>query len=205
MTIATGGPPPRLSELLVVWLGIGIQSFGGGSTTLYLIREASIARSWLSDAEFAKIWALVQISPGINLIKLTAVIGFQLRGWPGLLASLAGLLLPSAAITALMTAGFTAIREWPWVKAAMRGVIPATIGVSIALGLQMASAPLKLARREGRLSVVLHLALLAGAALLLALVRASPVAILVLAGLSGALLLGDAPAFMRRALGRGSR
>ena len=154
MTTATGGqrpwlPPPRLLDILMTWFSIGIQSFGGGSTTLYLIRQACITRGWLSEAEFAKDWALVQISPGINLIKITAVIGHQLRGWPGLLAAIAGLLLPSATITVLMTAGFVIIRDWPFVKAAMRGVIPATIGISVGLGLQMAQAPLSRARRDG--------------------------------------------------------
>ena len=207
MTTATGGqrpwlPPPRLLDILMTWFSIGIQSFGGGSTTLYLIRQACITRGWLSEAEFAKDWALVQISPGINLIKITAVIGHQLRGWPGLLAAIAGLLLPSATITVLMTAGFTIIRDWPFVKAAMRGVIPATIGISVGLGLQMAQAPLNRARREGRVSVIVQLALLAGSALLLAVAHASPVVVLALAGISGMLLLGDLPAAIRRAIRR---
>ena len=205
MTTATGGqrswlPPPRLLDILMTWLSIGIQSFGGGSTTLYLIRQACIARGWLTEAEFAKDWALVQISPGINLIKITAVIGYQLRGWPGLIAAIAGLLLPSATITVLMTAGFTIIRDWPFVKAAMRGVIPATIGISVGLGLQMAHAPLSRARREGRASVIVHLALLVASALLLAVAHASPVIVLALAGLSGMLLLGDLPGAARRAV-----
>ena len=203
MTTASGGqrpwlPPPRLLDILMTWLSIGIQSFGGGSTTLYLIRQACITRGWLTEAEFAKDWALVQISPGINLIKITAVIGYQLRGWPGLIAAIAGLLLPSATITVLMTAGFTIIRDWPFVKAAMRGVIPATIGISVGLGLQMAHAPLSRARRHGRASVVVHLALLAGSALLLAVAHASPVIVLALSGISGMLLLGDLPAAVRR-------
>jgi chromate transporter len=205
VTSAISGPPPRLSDLLMAWLGIGIQSFGGGSTTLYLIRQACLAQGWLSDAEFAKIWALVQMSPGINLIKLTAVIGFQLRGWPGLIAAVGGLLLPSATITVLMTAGFAAIRDQPLVKAAMRGVVPATIGVSIGLGLQMAQSPLRQARREGSFSFVVHLGLLAGSALLLAFLHASPVVVLVLAGLSGALLLGDSPALIVRSVKRAFR
>jgi chromate transporter len=207
MTIATGGqrpwlPPPRLLDILMTWFSIGIQSFGGGSTTLYLIRDACITRGWLTEAEFAKDWALVQISPGINLIKITAVIGHQLRGWPGLLAAIAGLLLPSATITVLMTAGFTIIRDWPFVKAAMRGVIPATIGISVGLGIQMAQAPLSRARREGRISVVVQLALLAGSALLLAMAHASPAIVLALAGISGMLLLGDPVAAIRRAVRR---
>jgi len=203
MTTATGGqrswlPPPRLLDILMTWFSIGIQSFGGGSTTLYLIRQACITRGWLTEAEFAKDWALVQISPGINLIKITAVIGYQLRGWPGLIAAIGGLLLPSATITVLMTAGFTIIRDWPFVKAAMRGVIPATIGISIGLGIQMAQAPLSRARRTGRVSVGAHLALLAGSALLLAVAHASPVIVLALSGISGMLLLGDLPAAVRR-------
>ena len=207
MTTATGGqrpwlPPPRLLDILMTWFSIGIQSFGGGSTTLYLIRQACITRGWLTEAEFAKDWALVQISPGINLIKITAVIGHQLRGWPGLLAAIAGLLLPSATITVLMTAGFTIIRDWPFVKAAMRGVIPATIGIRIGLGLQMAQAPLSRAWRAGRVSVVVQLALLAGSALLLAVAHASPVIVLALAGISGMLLLGDPVAAVRRAVRR---
>jgi chromate transporter len=207
MTTVTGGqrpwlPPPRLLDILMTWFSIGIQSFGGGSTTLYLIRQACITRGWLTEAEFAKDWALVQISPGINLIKITAVIGHQLRGWPGLLAAIAGLLLPSATITVLMTAGFTIIRDWPFVKAAMRGVIPATIGISVGLGIQMAQAPLSRARREGRVRVIVQLALLAGSALLLAVAHASPVIVLALAGISGMLLLGDPVAAVRRAVRR---
>jgi chromate transporter len=205
MTTASGGqrpwlPPPRLLDILMTWLSIGIQSFGGGSTTLYLIRQACITRGWLTEAEFAKDWALVQISPGINLIKITAVIGYQLRGWPGLIAAIAGLLLPSATITVLMTAGFTIIRDWPFVKAAMRGVIPATIGISVGLGIQMAQPPLSHARRAGRVSVIVQLALLAASALLLAVAHASPVIVLALAGLSGMLLLGDLPDAARRAV-----
>jgi chromate transporter len=207
MTTATGGqrpwvPPPRLLDILMTWLSIGIQSFGGGSTTLYLIRQACITRGWLTEAEFAKDWALVQISPGINLIKITAVIGHQLRGWPGLLAAISGLLLPSAMITVLMTAGFVIIRDWPFVKAAMRGVIPATIGISVGLGIQMAQAPLSRARRDGRVRVVVQLALLAGSALLLAVAHASPVIVLALAGISGMLLLGDPVTAIRRAVRR---
>jgi chromate transporter len=205
MTSVTGGPPPRLSEILRTWLGIGLQSFGGGSITLYLIHQACITRGWLSEAEFAKAWALVQISPGINLLKLTAVIGFQLRGWPGLIAGLAGLLLPSATITVLMTAGFAAIRDLPAARAVMRGVVPATIGLSLGLAVQMAQPPLARARQEGRFSVVAHLGLLAGAALLFTGLHASPVVVLALTGTGGALLLGASPALIWQALRRGRR
>lgn len=179
-----------LGELLKVWSGIGLQSFGGGASTLYLIHETCRRRGWLSEEEFTRAWALVQISPGINLIKLTLLIGFKLRGWPGLLIALAGLLLPSAVVTVLMTAGLAAVREQPVVAAAMRGVVPATIGLSIALGLQMAWPLLRAARKEGRASVIAHLVIILAALLLLVVAHASPLLALGLGGTAGVLVLG---------------
>ncbi len=179
-----------LGELLRVWSGIGLQSFGGGASTLYLIHEACRRRGWLSEEEFTRAWALVQISPGINLIKLTVLIGYKLRGWRGLLLALAGLLLPSAVVTVLMTAGLAAVREQPVVAAAMRGVVPATIGLSIALGLQMAWPLLRAARREGRASVIAHVAIIIAALLLLVVAHASPLLALGLGGAAGVLVLG---------------
>jgi chromate transporter len=111
--------------------------------------------------------------------------------------ALAGLLLPSAAITVLMTAGFAAIQEQPVVVAAMRGVIPATIGLSLAMGVQMARGLLDHARREGRGRLVSYWMLLAAAALLYAVGRASPVAVLGLSGVAAVALLGSAQAALR--------
>ncbi len=173
---------------------IGIQSFGGGSSTLILIQRACTRHGWLEDGDFVRLWALVQIAPGINLIKLTFLIGHRLRGWPGLLAAGAGLILPSASATVLMTAGFTAISGQPLVQAALRGILPATIGLSLAMAVQMAQPLFSQARRQGRLRLGLHLAILVGAALLMAVNGVSPLAVLLAAGAVGILLFALFPA-----------
>ncbi len=179
---------PGLWTLFTTWFLIGIQSFGGGSSTLILIQRACTRHGWLAEGEFVRLWALVQIAPGINLIKLTFLIGHRLRGWPGLLAAGAGLILPSAAATVLMTAGFTAIAGQPLVKAVLRGILPATIGLSLAMAAQMAQPLFNQARREGHLRLGLHLAILIGAALLMAANGVSPLAVLLAAGAAGILL-----------------
>lgn len=178
----------------MTWLVIGAQSFGGGTSTLLLIHQACLKRGWLSEEEFVQFWALVQISPGINLVKLTALIAHRLRGWSGLAAGTAGLLLPSALATVLMTAGFAAIRDQPIVQAAMKGILPATIGLSLAMGVQMAQPLLTRAHREGPARLSVHLAVLAGAAVLMAIGGLSPVAVLLLAGVLTVLLLALVPA-----------
>ncbi len=184
---------PGLAALFMTWLIIGIQSFGGGSSTFYLIHQTCLDRGWLTEDEFLRVWALAQITPGINLLKLTVMVGYRLRGWGGLIISVAGLLVPSAAVTILMTAGFATIRSLPAVQAVMKGILPATIGLSLAMGIQMAQPLFARAYQEGRTRLAAHLFILLGAALLLMLTGISPVVILALAGAVAVLLLGLLP------------
>jgi chromate transporter len=148
----------------------------------------------MEEEEFVRTWALAQISPGINLVKLTVLVGHRLRGWPGLLAGMAGLLLPSSALTVLMTAGFSAIRSQPLVQAAMKGVLPATIGLSLTMAISMAQPVLTRAHHEGPTRLAIHLLILAGAAVLMAVPGVSPVVVLLLAGGLAILFLALSPA-----------
>jgi chromate transporter len=184
---------PSLWLLFRTLLTLGIQSFGGGSTTFLLIQRACVGRGWLSEEEFVRTWALAQISPGINLLKLTVMVGYRLRGWPGVAAAVTGLLLPSAGATALMTAGFSAIRGQPMVQAAMKGVLPATIGLSLAMAYQMAQPLFVRGYKEGPLRLSASLLIVLAAALGLGLADLSPVLALLLAGGAGVLLMAWTP------------
>jgi chromate transporter len=189
----TPRPRPGLWNIFITFFVLGIQSFGGGSSTFYLIHQVCISQGWLDEEAFVRDWALAQISPGINLLKLTVLVGHQLRGWPGLAAAASGLLFPSAAATALMTAGFSAIHSAPLVQAALKGVLPATIGLSLAMGVQMGQPLLARAHREGRSRLGVHILILGGAALLMAANAFSPVLVLLLAGAVTMLALAIIP------------
>ena len=186
-------PRPGLGEIFMIFLGLGIQSFGGGSATFFLIHQTCVDRGWLDEDEFIRAWSLAQIAPGINLVKLTILVGYHLRGWPGLISASAGLLLPSSAVTVLMTAGFALIRTQPLVQAAMKGILPATIGLSLAMGVQMARPLLSKAGQESRARLGLSWGILAGAAVILAATGVSPVVVLVGAGVIGLLLFTAVP------------
>ncbi len=193
---------PGLADLFTTWLVMGVQSFGGGSSTFYLIHKVCIERHYLEEEEFVRDWALSQIAPGINLVKFTMMIGYRLRGWPGLVAASAGMLVPSAAVTVVMTAAFATVRNLPLVQATMKGVLPATIGLSLAMGIQMAQPLFARARQEGGLRLALHVVILLGAALVMRLTQVSPVVILLAAGAVTMLLLAIVPV---SAAGRGTR
>lgn len=98
------------------------------------MRRELVARGWLSERAFLEDWAFSKLSLGINLIALTALISHRLAGVRGMLVALAALLVPSAAVTAVMTAGYDAVQGQPLVRAALEGASPVIAGMTIGMG-----------------------------------------------------------------------
>lgn len=174
-------------QVFRVFFVSGAQSFGGGTATLYLIRRAVVeTHGWLNDAEFTRYFTLCHITPGINLLALAVLIGRRTAGAAGIVAALAGMLLPSAAIAILLTAGYVEVKDHPLMRAALRGIVPATIGFSLIMAYRMAASAFQESREEGRGHVAV-----AGAVLTLgvamALFRLPVLLVLMVAGVAGAL------------------
>lgn len=181
---------PGLARLLRIWLLIGLQSFGGGTATLFLIRREAVERQrWLTAEEFTRDWALCLVTPGINLLCMTILVGWRVAGLGGALVSLIGLMLPSVSITIAMTALYAGLQRLPAIQAALRGVVPATVGLGLLLSLGMARPLLAASRREGRASLLLSAALLGGSALVSALWQPPVIIVLCCAGAIGGLAM----------------
>jgi len=79
------------------------------------------------------------------------------------------------------------VRELPAVQAALRGVIPATVGLGLLLAWQMGVPLLRQARDEGRANLLVAAGILGGAALVQLLWAPPVLAVLLGGGLLGAL------------------
>jgi chromate transporter len=166
-------------QLFCVWMGIGVQSFGGGSATLYLIRRTAVERhGWLTDDDFSRYWGICQIAPGINILGLVILIGWRVAGAMGAVVSLSGLLVPSVAITVALTSIYSHIREAPLTRSAIAGVVPATVGLGLLLSFAMLLPLLRSAWHDGRASAFIAVTLLLGSAILAALTSTPALAIL---------------------------
>jgi len=152
-------------RLARIWFGLGLQSFGGGVATLALIRRAAVEQEkWVTDLEFTQYWSLCQLAPGINLLALTILLGRKAGGFAGVLAAVAGLLLPSVTITIAMTAAYASVRRAAWMQAALHGLLPATIGLGLVAAVQMLRPLAEEARKEGLDTLIVSGAALAGSA-----------------------------------------
>src|SRR2546428_1099716 len=136
-----------LARLTRSWVTVGTQSVGSGTSTLLLIRRLAVDRErWMSAREFGEAWALSQLSPGIHLVALAGLIGRRIAGWRGVVAAVAGMMIPAALITVALTAAYGVIAGSPLARAALAGVAPVTGGMTIAT----AGLLIRASRRHGR-------------------------------------------------------
>jgi chromate transporter len=181
-------PRPGAWKLFRVWAAIGLQSFGGGASTTFLIQRTFIEQyHWLTMEEFLHFWNLCILTPGINLIAVTVLIGKKLGGIPGIVASLAGMLVPSAAITCLLTALFTRIEHIAAVQAILRGVVPATGGIMLLVGVNFARPLISRSRKVGKVYLLASGVVILACAVAIILLKLSVVIVIIGAVLIGAL------------------
>lgn len=179
-------PPPTAWQLFRIWSTIGLQSFGGGASTSFLIQTTFIDKYRLMSMEdYIYYWNLCVMTPGINLIALTVLIGHKLRGTRGIIASLSGMLIPSALITCLLTAGFQLIQSIPAVQAILRGIIPATAGIMLVVGLRFAQPQFQQAYKEGFLRLGFTIVIITACALAIALLKFPVIPVLLASALLG--------------------
>lgn len=86
----------RVLEVLVVFLRLGLTSFGGPIAHIgYFRREFVERRRWMSEAGFTDLVALCQFLPGPASSQTGFCIGLHRAGWAGGLAAWCGFTLPS--------------------------------------------------------------------------------------------------------------
>jgi chromate transporter len=179
-------PLPTIWKLFRIWASIGLQSFGGGASTSFLIQRTFIDKyGWMTMEEYMHLWNLCIFTPGINLVALTILIGRKLGGAWGIVVSLAGMLLPSGLITCLLAAGFQLIQHIPTVQAIVRGVVPATAGIMLVVGLRFAQPLIQLAWKEGWLRLGISVVLIAACALTIIVLKISVIPVLLVMALLG--------------------
>lgn len=157
---------PSLLALARAWVAIGSQSLGGGPSTLYMMRAVLVEqRRWADASIFRDCWSICQASPGIHQIALAGLLGERVRGLPGMAISVVAFVLPSAFITVLFTAGLVEVEQFPLVQGLLRGILPATGGMTLALATFFALAAMRPGRaRYFDLLVVAVAAVLVGVA-----------------------------------------
>jgi chromate transporter len=168
---ATGG------VLALVWVAfkVGALSYGGGFVIIPLMQHDAVdVYHWMTDGQFLNAVALGQVTPG-PVIHTVAVVGYAAGGIGGGLLAAAVAFAPSFAFIVLGAERFDRLRADERVQAFLDGAGPAAIGA-----IAGAAVPL-----VGALTETWQLAVLAGAAIMLLVLRRGVVPTLLAAGAAG--------------------
>ena len=125
---------PTVGDLFLHFLLLSMLSVGGAITAApdmqrYLVGQ----QGWLSDAEFTASVAIGQAAPGPNLL-FVALLGWQVAGVTGLLATMVGILLPSTMLAIAVGRYRQRRADSLAVRAFSAGLAPLTLGLLLATG-----------------------------------------------------------------------
>jgi chromate transporter len=167
-----------LLPLSWVALKVGALSYGGGFVIIPLMQGDAVDRyHWMSGADFLNGVALGQVTPG-PVAHTVAVVGYAAAGLGGGLIAATVAFTPSFVFILLGGRHFDRLRGEPRVRAFLDGAGPAAIGAILGSAVALARV----------ISVPWQYAVLAGATVVLLLLRQSVVLTLIAAGAVGAVI-----------------
>ncbi len=92
-------------------------------------REVIDHRGWLEHQEFIDLLTIAQSAPGPIALNTSVFVGYKLRGYPGALTALSGIVVPAFSIILIVALFFSEIRENHIVEAAFKGMRPAVVAL----------------------------------------------------------------------------
>jgi chromate transporter len=125
---------PVLVELAAQFLLLSMLSIGGANAVIPEIhRRAVEVEHWMTDADFAQLFALSQAAPGPNVL-IVSLIGWKVAGVAGGVVAMLAMSGPSSILTYVVAHAWERFRDAPWRIAIQRGLAPVTVGLILASG-----------------------------------------------------------------------
>ena len=144
-----------IAELAALFLRLGTTAFGGPAAHIAMMRDEVVRRrAWLTDAEFLDLLGATNLIPGPNSTEMAIHIGYRRHGWRGLLVAGLCFIVPACLMVSALAWIYTRYGRTPqagWLlygigpviiaiiadavwrlgKTAVKGVLPALVGLSV--------------------------------------------------------------------------
>lgn len=102
-------------------------------------RQAVEVSHWMTERQFADLFALAQAAPGPNIIVVT-LIGYQAAGIAGALVATLAMCGPTCVITYYVSRTFDRFKDAHWRIVVQAGLVPVSVGLFAAGALVIARA-----------------------------------------------------------------
>ena len=124
--------------LFLLFMKIGLFTFGGGYAMISLIRREFIEkRKWITAPEFTDMIAISESTPGPLAINSATYVGYKIGGFWGALVSTVGVVIPSFVIIYVISLFLEQFLELTVVAAAFKGIQVAVAVLILTAGIKM--------------------------------------------------------------------
>jgi chromate transporter len=168
LTVGAGG----LLALGLLFFRTGLGAYGGGFAIIPHLHAAVVGGGWIGERQFADAVAVGKLTPGPVLLMAT-FIGYVARGFPGAAVATISIFAAPFVLVVVLGAWLLRMRSRRAVRAALRGLTPAVVGLmaaaAVTLGATLRGPP--------------DVGIAAATALTLSRFRVNPTLLLVIAGL----------------------
>ena len=165
-----------LVQIFLLFSSLSLLSIGGGNSVLPEMHRQSVGKyHWLTDNQFADVFAISQAAPGPSILIVT-LIGYKAAGILGGVLATVAVILPAAIVVYLVTFFWQHAEKSPLRHAIEKGFAPLTVGLVLASAYIMG----KSTDHDWRAFLLTGLC-----ALIFIFTRTNPLIIVALAGLIG--------------------
>jgi chromate transporter len=118
--------------LLIIAVQFAVMSLlalgGANAVVPEMHRQAVELRGWMSDRQFADLFAISQVAPGPNVMIVT-LIGYQVAGLSGALVATLAMCGPTAVLALFLGRIWDRFKDAPWRLAVQAGLVPISVGL----------------------------------------------------------------------------
>jgi chromate transporter len=108
---------------------LSLFAIGGANAALPEMHRLAVeVMHWMSERQFADMFAIAQVTPGPNVIVVT-LIGYHVAGLPGALVATVAMCGPTCLLAFFIGRVWDRFKDAPWRLAIQAALIPVSIGL----------------------------------------------------------------------------
>jgi chromate transporter len=125
---------PVLLEICLQFLLLSLLSIGGANSIIPEIQRRTVeVEHWMTNADFAQMFALSQAAPGPNVL-IVSLVGWKTAGVLGAIVAMASMCAPSSLLAYQVAKIWERFRHAPLRIAIQHALAPITIGLVLSSG-----------------------------------------------------------------------
>jgi len=143
---APGMPAAQVSlrDVALLFLKLGTVAFGGPAAHIALMEDEFVSRrQWLTREQFLDRLGAANLLPGPSSTEMAIFVGYEKRGWRGLLVAGCTFILPAAILVGAIAAAYVRYGTLPQVSGVLYALKPVVIAVVIQAFWKLARSAVK--------------------------------------------------------------